>query len=111
MKRSIVAGTEKTSKIDWTYDTAGRLIREIFDHYDDALDQTQEWEYDLVGNRTLQKLDKDNDGFDTITSYTYDVNDRLLEEILDDLTAANKNHITETIHNKHTSQFLKMVPN
>ncbi|MDR2754562.1 MAG: hypothetical protein LBC20_02540, partial [Planctomycetaceae bacterium] len=81
---------EKTSRVDWTYDTAGRLIQEVFNHYDGTLAQTQEWEYDLVGNRTLQKLDKGNDGFDTITSYTYDVNDRLLEEILDDLTAVNK---------------------
>jgi hypothetical protein len=71
------------------------LIQEVFDHYDDALDQTQEWEYDLVGNRTLQKLDKGNDGFDTIISYAYDVNDRLLEEILDDLTVANKDRITD----------------
>jgi hypothetical protein len=40
-----VSGVEKISKIDWTYDNAGRLIQEVFDHYDDLLDQTQEWEY------------------------------------------------------------------
>jgi hypothetical protein len=99
-----IIGVEKTNKINWTYDTAGRLVREVFDHYDDTLDQTQEWEYDLVGNRTLQKLDKGNDGFDTITSYTYDVNDRLLEEILDDLTATNKYLIFNLIFPNKTIQ-------
>jgi RHS repeat-associated protein len=108
MKRLMLPVQKKTSKIDWTYDTAGRLIREVFDHYDDTLDQTQEWEYDLVGNRTLQRLDKGNDGFDTITSYTYDVNDWLLEEILDDLTAANKDRITEYRYD-HTQQTYKSV--
>jgi RHS repeat-associated protein len=69
------------------YDTAGRLIREVFDHYDDALDQTSEWIYDLVGNRTLQKLDKGNDKiFDAITTYNYDVNDRLLKELTNNKT-------------------------
>ncbi|MDR2116394.1 MAG: hypothetical protein LBP87_08430, partial [Planctomycetaceae bacterium] len=72
------------------------MIQEVFDHYDDTLDQTQEWEYDLVGNRTLQKLDKSNDGiWEAFTTYSYDINDRLLEEIFDDLTAANKDRITE----------------
>ncbi|MDR1962399.1 MAG: hypothetical protein LBQ50_01310, partial [Planctomycetaceae bacterium] len=101
-------GNAQKNEIGWTYDTAGRLIQEVFDHYDDTLDQTQEWEYDLVGNRTLQKLDKGNDGFDTITSYTYDVNDRLLEEILDDLTAANKDRLTKYEYD-HTQQTGKIV--
>jgi hypothetical protein len=104
-----VSGTEKTSKIDWTYDTAGRLIREVFDHYDDMLDQTQEWEYDLVGNRTLQKLDKGNNSiWEAFTTYDYDVNDRLLTEIFDDLTVANKDRITEYRYD-HTQQTYKSV--
>jgi RHS repeat-associated protein len=104
-----VSGAEKTNKIDWTYDTAGRLIQEVFNHYDDTLDQTQEWEYDLVGNRTLQKLDKGNDGiWEAFTTYDYDVNDRLLTEIFDDLTAANKDRITEYRYD-HTQQTYKSV--
>jgi hypothetical protein len=60
------------------------LIQEVFDHYDDTPDQTQEWEYDLVGNRTFQKLDKGNDSiFEALTKYSYDVNDRLIDELFD----------------------------
>jgi hypothetical protein len=77
-------GTVNQNHIDWSYDNAGRLIREVFDHYDDNFDQTQEWEYDLVGNRLSQKLDKGNNGiFDAITKYSYDVNDRLIDELFD----------------------------
>ena len=46
-----INGQPKQNHIGWTYDAAGRLIKEIFDHYDDEFDQTQEWVYDLVGNR------------------------------------------------------------
>ncbi|MDR0611015.1 MAG: hypothetical protein LBG58_12955, partial [Planctomycetaceae bacterium] len=104
-----VSGAEKTSKIDWTYDNAGRLIREVFDHYDDTLDQTQEWEYDLVGNRLSQKLDKGNDNiWEAFTTYEYDVNDRLLTEIFDDLTDTNKDRLTEYGYD-HTQQTYKSV--
>jgi RHS repeat-associated protein len=85
----------QTNVIDWTYDNAGRLIRESFNHYDDVLDQAQEWEYDLVGNRTKQKLDIGiDDIWEAFTTYDYDVNDRLINEIVDDLTIANKDKIT-----------------
>ena len=84
------------------------MIREVFDHYDDEFDQTQEWDYDLVGNRLEQRLDKGNDGWDAIISYEYDVNDRLLKEMLDDLTAANKDRET-TYRYDHTQQTGKRV--
>jgi RHS repeat-associated protein len=104
-----VAGVEKTNKIDWVYDNAGRLIQEVFDHYDDTLDQTLGFEYDLVGNRLQQTLDRGNNGsIEERTTYTYDVNDRLLEEILDDLTAANKDRATIYGYD-HTQQTSKVV--
>ena len=65
----------KNNKVNWTYDSAGRLIREVFDHYDDAFDQTSDWIYDLVGNRLQQTVNGN------VTTYDYDVNDRLLYEI------------------------------
>jgi RHS repeat-associated protein len=61
--------------VNWQYDNAGRLIKEVFDHYDDNFDQTSEWIYDLVGNRLKQTVN----GKDTICDY--DSNDRLLNEI------------------------------
>jgi RHS repeat-associated protein len=99
----------KTNIVDWTYDNAGRLVRETFDHYNDALDQAQEWEYDLVGNRTKQKLDIGiDDIWEAFTTYSYDVNDRLIEEIVDDLTAANKDKVTQYGYD-HTQQTSKYV--
>jgi RHS repeat-associated protein len=73
---------EITNTIYWKYDKLGRLIEEIFDHYDDEFDQTTNWTYDLVGNRLSQITDKGNDGtIDSTTSYQYDANDRLLSEV------------------------------
>jgi RHS repeat-associated protein len=66
---------ELFNDIRWQYDDAGRLIKEVFDHYDDTFDQTSEWIYDLVGNRLKQTIN----GNETI--YDYDSNDRLLTEI------------------------------
>ncbi len=63
------------NRIDWTYDNTGRLVEEIFDHYNDDFDQTSSWVYDVVGNRLQQTVN----GVSTI--YTYDVNDRLTLEI------------------------------
>jgi RHS repeat-associated protein len=102
-------GDSQKNKIDWTYDNAGRLIREVFDHYDNSLDQTQEWEYDLVGNRLRQTLNRGNDvSVEEVTTYRYDVNDRLLEEIFDDLTDANKDRVTIYDYD-HTQQTYKYV--
>jgi RHS repeat-associated protein len=61
--------------VNWKYDNAGRLIREVFDHYDDNFDQTSEWIYDLVGNRLKQTINGKE------TQYNYDANDRLLTEM------------------------------
>ena len=74
----------KTVTTDWTYDDAGRLIDEIFSHYDDLLDQSSHFTYDLSGNRLEQEVEKDFDGDGDIdkktTTYSYDENDRLLSE-------------------------------
>ena len=72
------------NNIDWTYDQQSRLIREVFDHYDDQFDQTLDWTYDSVGNRLTQNLDKGNDSvIDEVTRYYYDANDRLIDELFD----------------------------
>jgi RHS repeat-associated protein len=99
----------QTNIINWTYDNAGRLIRETFNHYDDSLDQAQEWEYDSVGNRTSQKTDKGLNGiWEAFATYEYDVNDRLINEIVDDLTDANKDKVTQYGYD-HTQQTSKSV--
>ena len=68
-----------TNQIDWTYDDAGRLIDEVFNHYDDLWDQTEHFTYDLTGNRVEKTLDKGNDSsIDETTTYTFDENDRML---------------------------------
>ncbi len=74
----------KTTTTDWTYDEAGRLIDEVFSHYDDLLTQSAHFSYDLTGNRLEQQVEKDFDGDGDIdkksTTYNYDANDRLLSE-------------------------------
>jgi RHS repeat-associated protein len=96
-------------EIDWTYDLNSRLIKEVFDHYDDALDQTLFFDYDSVGNRLSQTLDKGNDGIlDAVTNYLYDENDRLIEELFDDLTPENKDRQTNYGYD-HTQQTSKVV--
>ncbi|MDR2756146.1 MAG: hypothetical protein LBC20_10610, partial [Planctomycetaceae bacterium] len=57
-----VSGIEKQNVINWTYGLNNRQIKEVFDHYDDSLDQTLFFEYDRVGNRLQQQVDKKNDG-------------------------------------------------
>jgi len=74
----------QTIRTTWTYDGQNRLTQEVFEHYDDELDQTLAWTYDLVGNRLTQTRDLGNDGtVDERTSYRYDANDRLIQEIFD----------------------------
>ncbi|MEQ8637592.1 RHS repeat-associated core domain-containing protein [Gimesia maris] len=80
----------KTVTTNWMYDEAGRLIDEVFSHYDDLLDQSSHFTYDLTGNRLEQQVEKDFDGDGDVdkktTTYSYDENDRLLSEMteLDD---------------------------
>lgn len=88
-------GDSQKNEIDWTYDSNSRLIREVFDHYDDAFDQTSDWIYDLVGNRLQQTVNG------KITAYGYDENDRLLREIFGE---------KETLYGyDHTQQTSKTV--
>ena len=75
------SGTAESSRIDWTYDDLGRLTDEVFNHYDNLLDQTSHFTYDLSGNRLEQTLDKGNDStIDEKVTYTFDDNDRMLTE-------------------------------
>ena len=105
------AGEVKTSTYDWTYDDAGRLTDEVLDHWDDAFDQTESFTYDLTGNRVALGRDKGNDGtIDEAITYSYDANDRLLDEVLDDLTATNADTTTAYSYDQ-TQQTSKTVEN
>ncbi|MEM8911061.1 MAG: putative Ig domain-containing protein [Planctomycetota bacterium] len=102
---------------EWTYDSLGRLVDEAIDHWDDNFDQTESYTYDLTGNRTkVARLSEavpdpttltDAD-YDQITAYTYDANDRLLEEVLDDLVD-DANDTTTTYGYDHTQQTRKTI--
>jgi hypothetical protein len=73
-----------TNQITWDYDAAGRLTDEVFNHYDDLLDQTQGFTYDLTGNRISRSLDNGNNAtIDAVFASLYDANDRLLAEQAD----------------------------
>jgi len=97
-ERFWVDGHAKTNHIDWMYDNAGRLVWEVYNHYDDEFDQTLQWQYDLVGNRLLQKLDKGNDGiWDAVTTgssglvlcyriYTFVIHDMIRQYLPDEST-------------------------
>ncbi len=69
-----------TNIYTWTYDNAGRLIREVLDSSDNTIDQTESFLMDLVGNRVRRTLDKPGTASDTTDLYTYDASDRLLNE-------------------------------
>jgi RHS repeat-associated protein len=72
------------NQIAWDYDAAGRLVQEVFDHFDDTIDQTEGFVYDLVGNRVSMSKDAGNDStIDEAIAYLYDDNDRLTTEELD----------------------------
>ena len=60
------------------YDDGGLLTDEVFNHYDNLLDQTQYFTYDLTGNRLDRTLDVGNNGtIDEVVAYSFDNNDRL----------------------------------
>ncbi len=84
----------RTTRIDWSYDDVGRLIRESYDSFDDSLDFIADYVFDLTGNRKEKKTDTDptftgNPTFDETVSYVFDKNDRLLSETLDAPGTAN----------------------
>ena len=60
------------------------LIDEVFNHYDDLLDQIEHFTYDLTGNRVEKTLDKASDStIDETTTYTFEENDRMLTAATD----------------------------
>ncbi len=77
-------GEMHENTVAWSYDNLGRLVDEVFDHYENAFDQTDRFVHDLVGNRLEQTRDLGNDGtVDETTGYVYDANDRLQTEWFD----------------------------
>ncbi len=89
----------RTTRIDWSYDDVGRLIRESYDSFDDSLDFITDYVFDLTGNRKEKKTDTDptfigNPTFDETVSYVFDNNDRLLSERLDAPGTANDRFTT-----------------
>jgi RHS repeat-associated protein len=91
------------TRIDWFYDSLGRLTREVYDsQYDDSLDFVTDYALDLVGNRLSKNTESQPDFLASPSSelthdakaaypaahteqidYVYDANDRLLVEKLD----------------------------
>jgi RHS repeat-associated protein len=69
-----------TNRYAWQYDEAGRLISEVLDSSDNALDQTETYIMDLVGNRLRRTIDKPGSAEDATDLYAYDANDRILRE-------------------------------
>ncbi len=102
------SGELKTNTYDWSYDDVGRLTDEALDHWDDTFDQTDSFTFDLTGNRTRLERDHGNDGVDQVITYDFDANDRLLNEILDDLVDNSKD-TTTTYAYDHTQQTSKTV--
>jgi len=101
--------TPHVNEINWTYDDIGRLTDEVFNHFDDTLDQTESFVYDLVGNRKLFTKDKGNDSIvDEAITYLYDVNDRLVTESLDSDNDGATDQTT-TYGYDHTQQTSKSV--
>jgi YD repeat-containing protein len=49
------------TRIDWTYDGVGRLVRESYDSHDNSLDYVTDYLFDLVGNRLFKLTDTDPD--------------------------------------------------
>jgi len=86
------------------------LTDAVFNHYDNAFDQTEHFVYDLVGNRLSQTLDKgNNSSIEETTTYTYDANDRLALEAMDtDDPGTTANRSTSYTYD-HTQQTGKAV--
>ncbi len=104
----LTANELKASSYSWTYDDVGRLTDEALDHWDDTFDQTDSFAFDLTGNRTRLERDHGNNGVDQVITYDFDANDRLLDEILDDLVDNSKD-TTTTYAYDHTQQTSKTV--
>ena len=81
----------------------------MIDHWDNSIDQAESFTYDLTGNRTKLQRDVDGDSVvDEAITYRYDANDRLVDEILDDLTPTNAD-TTTTYQYDQTQQTEKTV--
>jgi len=103
------APTPHVNQIDWAYDDIGRLTDEVFNHFDDTLDQTEHFVYDLTGNRVSKTVDKGNDAsIDEAIAYSYDANDRLIDELFDSDNDGDTDQTT-TYGYDHTQQTSKTV--
>lgn len=89
-----VNGVIEETRIDWVYDRLGRLVRESYNSFDDALDFIADYTLDLAGNRLAKKTDTDptfvgDPSYDETIDYEYDANDRLLSEFKNATGTAN----------------------
>jgi len=86
----------RVTRIDWLYDSVGRLTRESYNSFDDSLDFIARYRFELTGNRREKASNTSPTAadfsafFDTgaltpdeTVTYTYDANDRLLTETKD----------------------------
>ncbi|QDU82488.1 tRNA(Glu)-specific nuclease WapA precursor [Polystyrenella longa] len=108
-------GTPLVDAFSWTYDDLGRLITEVFDSHDNALDFEANYTYDLVGNRLKKTVDQDLDlDIDETYTYTYNDSDQLLTETkvvgnVDDGTNLETDDTTTTYSYTNTLQTGKEV--
>jgi RHS repeat-associated protein len=115
-----INGVDRTTSYNWSYDNAGRLTREIVDHWqgsdtpgiftDDLFDQTEDYIYDLAGNRVTKIVDRTGTANDQTTKYVYDNNDRLTSETRhNDLTGTATSNQNTTYTWNGTQQSSKSV--
>ena len=96
-----------SNSFTWVYDAAGRLVSEVLDSSDNTLDYTDTFTYDQPGNRLETTRDwSDASKDDYSTTYVYDVNDRLLTETKDFVSAPDE--LTTYLYDK-TQQTSKTV--
>ncbi len=92
-EETLVDGVLEQTRIDWAYDSLGRLTSESYQGYDSSQSYIDRYSYDLVGNRLEEDAAHSPssaafaafaaDGTltpDETITYAYDANDRLLTE-------------------------------
>ncbi|MAT15363.1 MAG: hypothetical protein CMJ46_08850, partial [Planctomyces sp.] len=108
-------GAPLVDTFGWIYDDLGRLVTEVFDSHDNALDFEANYTYDLVGNRLEKTVDQHLDSdIDETYTYTYNTADQLLTEtkvvdLVDDGSNGQTDDTTTTYTYTGTLQTGKQV--